>query len=229
MTRFLSMFAFIALLAGPVLAQEAEKPAAAQPSPGIPAIVEVEVLLAEWTVADNEKSDLSGDAQDVAQRIAALEERGKLTVSQRMRITTVSDNESMVQVGEQRPRVVGVSAGGWGGRGGAAGAAGAGGGAGLVSSINYHNVGTLLRVKPSVRAENTILMEVTLERTDVATHPNSPVLAEPPMGEKIRAESTTTIQLQSTLRLVPDKTVVLAGHAANNERQIVLVTAKITK
>ena len=240
MTRFFWAFALLVSLVGNLSAQvNPAGPGSLPPASGgggglegapkpksteVPPVVEIELIQAEWSSPGTDSAaDLSGEADKVAQLVATLEKQGKLSVVQRFRLTTVDEQAASAQLGENRPQVTGVStAGGRGGFGGAANP-------GMMSSISYRSIGTMLRVTPSVRGGDTVVLDVQFEHSGVATPPNAPVLAEPPMGDKIRAESTTTLQLHSALRIANGQTAVLAGHTANDQRQFVLVTVKVKK
>ena len=241
MTRFFWAFALLVSLVGNLSAQGPVNPAGSgsigpggggglegAPKPKsheVPPVVEIELVQAEWSSPGTDSAaDLSGEADKVAQLVATLEKQGKLSVVQRFRLTTVDEQVASAQLGENRPQVTGVST--VGGRGGGFGGAA---NPGMMSSISYRSIGTMLRVTPSVRGGDTVVLDVQFEHSGVATPPNAPVLAEPPMGDKIRAESTTTLMLHSALRIANGQTAVLAGHTANDQRQFVLVTVKVKK
>jgi type II secretory pathway component GspD/PulD (secretin) len=186
----------------------------ARPSEKKVSVIEVEVTLAEWLSGGNEAAaSLSGDTAEIAERVAALEKQGKLSIVQRFRLTTVDGQSAVAQQGENRPRVTSVAMTSRGGP---------------QNSLQYQQIGSLVSVDPTV-TDDSILLKLTVERSGIVTRPDAAILAEPPMGDKIRAESTTTLRLQSTLQLTSGQTRLLAGISGNDERTAVLISAKILK
>jgi type II secretory pathway component GspD/PulD (secretin) len=227
MLRALLVSAVLLLAPALALGQEGSEKAesAAQK---VPALVEIDILLAEWTVSGDAAkafaSELSGPAAKVGEHIAALQKEGKLAVSRRFRMTAIDGIKSVAQVGEQRPMVTGFSGGG----GGGGGFGGRGGGGGM-ASISYQNVGTIVHVKPYVHAGDIVVLEISIERSDMSPRPNAPTLGDNPAGEKVRAESLTTLRLETSARAKSDETILLGGVAGNGDRQAVFVTVKVTK
>jgi hypothetical protein len=219
----LSIVVLIGLSAA-ALAQENVRPPKTGDS--IPIQVEVDLLLAEWTDAPAEAStaDLSGPSEKVAERVAALEKAGKLTISQRFRLTTVEGVNATAQVGESKPTVTGVARGNFGGARGGGGAEGF-----TTSSISYRSIGTVVMVNPDVFSGDVVVLAMTIERSGTAQRESSPAVGESPSGEKIKAESNTTMQLRTSARLASGSTNLLAGIADGNERQVVLVTVKVVR
>jgi type II secretory pathway component GspD/PulD (secretin) len=201
--------------------------------------VEIEVVLAEWrsgaAAPEETGGDLSGPTDKIVERVKALEKAGKLAVNKRFRLTTVDNQKAMAQVGAQVPRVTGVTrVGGFGGRrgggegfGGEGGTGGLGGG-GFASSISYNNVGTLVSVQPRVVGES-VVMEIKISSSDVATRPDGPVLGANPAGEPIRADHQNTLTIETIGRIASGNTILLGGIAGNDDRQVVLVSAKVVK
>src|SRR5688572_20979533 len=97
-------------------AKDAEQ---APPSSTWPAIIEIELLLAEWATVPPEAgketpNELSGSSDEVAQRVAALEKARKLTVLERFRLTTLEGSKAYMQWGESVPVTRGVTIGNFG-------------------------------------------------------------------------------------------------------------------
>jgi type II secretory pathway component GspD/PulD (secretin) len=200
--------------------------------------VEIEVVLAEWQSkpsGDSARSEesppaeaandvnLTGPTEVIIERVKALEKAGKLAVMKRFRMTTVDGVMAESQIGEQRPMVASVARGGRGGFGGA--------GAGVnVSSINYVSLGTRVSVEPRViRAGETAVLKIAISHSGSSTRSDAPVLGEDNDGGKIRAESQTTLNLQTSARVANGSTILLGGTAGNDERQVVLVSVKVVR
>jgi type II secretory pathway component GspD/PulD (secretin) len=183
----------------------------------ISAIVETEVVIAEWDAGADKASlaDLSGPAADVAKRVAEMEKQGKLTIVHRLRLATVDGQAALIQLGERRPRITASNA--------------FGGGRGMTNSVSFENVGTMVNIIPHVHGEDAVTMKLTVEKSGPRLRADSPVIADSPVGEKVRAESIGTLSIQTVVRLASDKTAVVAGLTNADERYLVLVTAKVTK
>lgn len=182
------------------------------------AIVDVEILVAEWNAPGDDAPapvDLSGATVDVAKRVAGLEKQEKLSVIHRMRLTSVDGQTGMLQLGERRPRVTAV--------------AGFGGGRGPSSSVNFESVGTMVSLTPHVHANDSVTMTLNIEKSGPRMRADSPVIGDSPMGEKVRVESTATLTIQTVVRLASGQTAVVAGMSGGEEQYVVLVAAKVTR
>jgi type II secretory pathway component GspD/PulD (secretin) len=183
----------------------------------ISAIVDAEVVIAEWDAGADKSgvADLTGPAAEVAKRLAEMEKQGQLNVVHRMRLATVDGQTALAQLGERRPRVTGSTA--------------FGGGRGMANSVSFESVGTLVNILPHVQGDDAVTMKLIVEKSGPRLRADSPVIADAPGGEKVRAESTGTLTLQTVVRLASGKTAVVAGLTNADERYLVLVTAKVTK
>lgn len=183
----------------------------------ISAIVDAEVVIAEWNAgADREGlANLAGPAADVAKRLAEMEKQGQLNVVHRMRLATVDGQTAIVQLGERRPRITGSNA--------------FGGGRGMANSVSFESVGTMVNIIPHVHGEDAVTMKLAVEKSGPRLRADSPIIADAPGGEKVRAESTGTLTIQTVVRLSSGKTAVVAGLTNADERYLVLVTATVTK
>lgn len=194
-----------------------------------PAIIEAEIVIAEWSEsADSSKTsaaDLSGDSGNVTKRVADLEKQGQLAILHRVRLTTVDGQPGFVQLGERRPRVTGSQFFGAGGRGGAGGS----GGGGFANSVSFESIGTLISVTPYVHTEGSVTLTLNIEKSGPRLRADSPVLSESPAGEKIRAESTGTLTIQTVMRVANGQTAVVAGLTGKENQYLVLASAKTTK
>jgi type II secretory pathway component GspD/PulD (secretin) len=192
-----------------------------------PQVIEVDILIADWaTGEEGEKSevDLFGPTDQVVAKVQALEKAGKITVSRRIRMSTMAGLPAMVQLGERRPQVTGVATIAGGGFGGGRGGAG-----GTQTSLQMTNVGTLARITTQPYEDGKLVVELQLERSEVDRHQAGPVLSEGADGQKIRAEGVNTMQLQTTVALASGQTVIVSGTASDTVREIVLLSAKLVE
>lgn len=207
----------------------AVKPPDREPAKSPPQVVEIDILIADWaTIGDDkqDKVDLFGPTEQVVAKVQSLEKAGKISVSRRIRLTTVAGQSAHVQLGERRPQVTGVSAVGGGGFGGGRG----GGGAGAVqTSVQFTNVGTLARLTTQAYDDGKLLVEIQLERSEIDRRHEGPVLSEGSDGQKIRAEGVGTLQLQTTVALTSGETVVVSGTSSERAQEVVLLSAKLVE
>lgn len=171
-----------------------------QAKPG--SAIDVEVRLIEWKAAD---ADLA-PSDVTAEKIAALEKSGKLSLVKRLQVTTCENIRTSLQVGERRARVVASTA-----RAGGV----------VQNQVTYETVGTMLRVTP-VTVGDRIQLELTLEHSAPRARENDPILSEQG-GDKVRAESSGTLQLTTVVSLKDGQTGVIGGVSEQEIRQALLV------
>ncbi len=176
-------------------------------------MIDVEVVLVEWNQAVNPAESLSGSGKAVAERIAALEKAGKLTVNKRFRMTAYENLQSMIQLGERRARVTSMQVAA-GGR--------------TMNQVQFENVGMLLSVQPTIIDEK-IAMQINFEQSAPKKRDDAPVIGENADGEKVRSESMGTLTVQTTVSLKSGDTVVVGGVSEGATQQILLVTARVVK
>jgi type II secretory pathway component GspD/PulD (secretin) len=180
----------------------------------MPAMAELELTLAEWTTkpleADSDATEeLLGSSEEVAQRLAALEQSRKLTVVERYRLTTVEGAKAILQSRERVPVTVGVTLGR----------------SGTIRNIVDKVVGTQLMLTLAKGTPNTIQMELSFEKSRLVTDPQAPPLAETAQGEKILATSVATLTIQTAVRVARGKTAAVAGHSSDGRHYVLLVSA----
>ena len=196
--------------ASPLLAQGRNLPSFPNEAPKAGAVIELEVTLAEWSDKDGV---LTGEANGSAAltKVNSLEKEGKLTASKRLRLTAFENVISTMQIGERKPRVTGMTR-----------TAG-----GTQSSMVYENVGLLLAVRPAI-IDDKITVNLNFEESAPKKRDDGPVLAEVE-GEKIRAESTGTLTISTTLSLKSGDTVIVSSQVEGGRQTVLLLTAKVVK
>lgn len=168
----------------------------------------IEVVIAEYTTPG--KADpvagLGASDKSAAERLKQLATQGQLGVVTQVQLSSLSEQEASLQVGETVPVATGRTfGGGRGGGAGGAGGGGAGGGFPVVTNYTMVNVGTLIRVTPEIETDGSVLVDLAVERSRLATKPKPEGAAE---GEPTRTVSVTA---KSTVRAPPGQTVLVSG------------------
>jgi type II secretory pathway component GspD/PulD (secretin) len=150
-------------------------------------------------------ADLADGAADEAitpDSLMALEKAGKVQSLSRIRLATIENQRAQFQFGERVPVVTGQTR--FGGRGDPA------------ASIAMENVGTVLEVIPSVEADGSILMQLTLEISRLLPSPpgEAPGEAATPMPPR-----SVTVSSKTTVRLKPGQPAIVAGQQTSGGKE----------
>jgi len=174
----------IAMLASSTRAEE--PPAAGK-------LVTIEAVIADLA-AGSTPEEITPDA------LAALEKAGKVQSLTRIRLPTIENQQAQFQFGERVPVVTGQTR--FGGRGEA------------TASISMEKVGTILEVIPSVEADGSILVQLTLEKSRLVPQPKveAPGEAATPLPPR-----SVTVSSKTTIRLKAGKPAVVAGQQADGK------------
>lgn len=157
-----------------------------------------------------ETAGLSGSRDEVLGRIADLQKRDQLSIENRIEITTIEDQEAMVQIGKQIPVVSGTSITSSRGR---------------TNSYRQIATGTILSVKARTTPDDLIVMEINFEKSDVDYPAASTEDAAATPAEVSTLTHQTTVQFA-------DGHAVLAGTlvgkpVASSGHSYLVVTASI--
>ena len=160
---------------------------------------------------DVDLKGLSGSSDEVQKRIRELERAGRIYVANRMQLTALENQKSMLQVGER----VAVETGSMVSREGS-----------RISNYKDYQVGTIISVQTRVSDDSGITMNFDFEKSEVVP------------GEKsddkkavFVPSSTATLVTQTTVQL-RDGNSVLAGNlvsrsASETEEAYLIVSARI--
>lgn len=186
MRVFTAVFGLLAVVNLACIVRAEEPPAAGR-------LVTIEAVIADLT-AGAAAEGITPDA------LAALEKTGKLQSLTRIRLATIENQRALFQSGERVPVVTGQTR--FGGRGES------------TASISMENAGTILEVIPSVEADGSILVQLTLEK--------SRLLAPPPVEAQGEAAApspprSVTINSKTTVRLKPGQPAIVAGQQAGGK------------
>lgn len=158
-------------------------------------LVRLEILIADLREDDVGKDVLS----DVAAAPKALVERlaggGKLNCLTRVQLVTLDGQEGSLQVGQRVPRIVGSQRTP----------------GGQSNSVTMENVGMRLSVKPRLRDDGMIVLEIQIERSQLGPADEGAVIAKPSEGEPIRVSSTETFTAQTTVSARSGQSVLVGG------------------
>jgi|GEM_PF-6764005 len=178
---------------------------------------EIEVTIAQWTSPGGENRPiepqlkLEGSREEVAAQITELQKAGSITNVHRVRLMAPDKLPATVQVGMEQPLVTGsqVSPRGV-----------------SVNSIQYHSVGTVVRVVPRALQENRIAVDVEVSKSGITTPENAPVLSGNESGRAIKADAKSNLTVRTIACVVSGQTVLVSGSHQPNEGEIVLLSAR---
>ena len=201
-----------------------------RPSP----TVSVQLLVAERHLGDGvERLELSQSGEQLLQKVGLLEREDKLSVLSRLNLTTLDNQEALVQVGERAPVArsssFSSSRGFAPGRGtGQAPRGQAGRSVSRPRTVNYsmENVGTLFRVTPRVSTDGRIVMSLAVEMSRLV-----PSALDAGGEQPIQTSRTVTSTFQSTVTVPNGGTVVLNGVERTlrpeSTQTVILLTAQV--
>lgn len=193
-------------------------PAEAPPKEPAVQLVELELVLAQWSkpvpgenAQDAGDTSLAGEGNDVARQVADLEKTGKLEVLQRLRFTTIVGRKATVNLNLQRPKPVSATMTR----------------EGLVYRTVKETTGTTIHLTSRMIDDKTLLVEVDLQSTKPVSLATDPVVSGTATGDKMRAESMEIASFQTVVRLTDGGTAIVSGVADKTERRVVLLRGKV--
>ena len=140
---------------------------------------------------------LSASSEAVSVLVRALQSANRLQILSRPQITTLDQREASVLIGQQVPRVNGITAGGLG--------------VGQTISTTDIPVGLSLNVLPRVNQDGLILMQVNLINSSVQDADSGIPVGFGPNGEVIRSPIIDSTEAATTVTAYSGQTVVFAG------------------
>jgi type II secretory pathway component GspD/PulD (secretin) len=169
--------------------------------------IRLKALLAELELPEAPQPGAEGTTSeiiqgDIGEVVSKLKERGKLRVLARPELLTTNNQPAFLQLGHRIPRITGTSAS----RGG------------RVNTMQLENVGTILGVTGRVADEDSVALEIDLERSHLEPEEEGPALASDEDGTAIRAAAIQTLTLQTTVSLRSGQTALIGGIVFNSEQ-----------
>jgi hypothetical protein len=183
-----------------------------EPVSSVPHAIAIEVIIVETRAVQDERVvGFSGSSEDVAAHVRELESAGKIDVIDRIRLTTLENQEAMVQFG----RTTSVASGQmFGGRGGPA-----------RTSSQRVSVGMLVSAIGRVEGD-VIVVELQTEKSELERREK-----EPHPDEGVAPRGIETLTSQATVRIDDGKTVLLSGIQSSSGKgsaqRLILVSARI--
>jgi type II secretory pathway component GspD/PulD (secretin) len=170
-----------------------------------------QILMVDGSLADR------GSDNVTAEQILALVKEGKADRVARIQLSTMENQPTSLQFGEQVPVVTGRTS--MRGRDGA-----------FTESLTYMQKGTLVTLTARIEEGGAILANFTLERTEIVdAKPAEEV--DQPGPNSFRGARTVTNQVKNTIRLAPGEPLVVSGRQLSQTEKgtqsWVLVTAKV--
>ncbi len=144
---------------------------------------------------------LSAASTSVNVLIRALQDANRLQILSRPQVMTIDNVEAFVQVGARVPRVRSVNQNTIGG-----------------NSVNTEDVdvGLLMRLQPRTNQDGMILMNVSVERSNVGPEETGIPVGFGPNGEVIRSPLINTTRAQTRVTAFDGQTVAFAGLITKN-------------
>lgn len=158
-------------------------------------------------------------AEISADRVKQLQKEDKLTSWFRVRMASLENCPAYVQLGERVPVATGQAMMGFRSREGNA----------VTTQYSTVNVGTVVKVTARIEDGGTIVVDLDLERSRLANQP-PPARTEGSPRPTFVPSKTETIMTQTTVRLTPGKTAVVAAHRSTAPKPHctwVMVTAEL--
>ena len=183
--------------------------------------VHVEVFLLEPNASGEvgaekglEAAELSGPAADVPGKVRDLQRRGALVGVKRVQLSAIERQDAQVKIGENRPFVTGVVAGG---RVGA-----------TAQSISYREVGTLVDVRPEIGGDGVVNLDLRVEDSRMQTPAGNPVVGPDEKGEPVRAANFVAATFEGRVRVRIGQAILAEGMRSSSktgEGQLLILVA----
>lgn len=191
-------------------------------------LVTIEVDIIEVSPKTERLGRIAADDSAFIAKLRELEKADKLPGLTRLRLSTLGGTKGMTQLGGESPVVTGRTIRG-------RDAPGGGFGGQSPVTIQFRNHGTILQATPRVEAGGAIQVQMDLSRSGLRSETAAPAGTSPdggaPAAEPQIPAGTTTLTMESTLRIKDGQTVVAQGFESLSEKEatqtIVLVTARI--
>jgi type II secretory pathway component GspD/PulD (secretin) len=162
-----------------------------------------------------DEKDLSGPVGDVLARLEALQKKGQVGAITRLQVTGVENQPSRALQGENKPIVSGITQRP----------------TGIVSrSIRYHNVGTNVKMTPSVNQDGSIALDLDVQTARLHAAPDAPEIGKDEKGEPVRMLEAVTATVAAKVSVRPGQAVPVQGvktvSKAGQTQTLVIVTAR---
>lgn len=157
---------------------------------------------------------LTGPAADELAKARRLEPGSELDVVQRIRLSTLENQNAFVQLGERKPVVQGVTQAR----------------TGTAKVTRDVNVGLLVGIVPRVGPDGSVVAQFDFEKSQVAPRPDDIVIGAGDAGEPIQQASIVTSVFKSTVQIARNQAVLVSNVQTTGTRQsqmLLIVTATV--
>lgn len=137
-------------------------------------------------------SGLSGPTEKVMEAIQALQRDGQIAITDRIEVTTLNNQPTLMQIGQRKARVVGETVTRTGQS---------------VKQYQDVNVGTLLSLTGQVSAENHVALNLKFAKSELAANKD---------GDDSAPASVITAQQQTTIKLGDGEARLISGVTTND-------------
>lgn len=171
--------------------------------------IEVLIVGTKGGTRDEHAVQLSGPSDEVAARVRELESKGQIVVIDRIRLTTLENQTTLVQAGRATPVASGRSS--------------SGRDAPAQMSYHHEDLGTLISATARVDGD-AVVVELEVEKSELERNPGKPQADDEfvPLG-------TETFTARVTVRIGSGKTVLASGletrAGTDSSGQLVLASA----
>lgn len=144
-------------------------------------------------------SDRAREQLDAKARDAAIE------LFFQVQVAAVENSPTSLQIGRRLPRVTGTTTSP----------------RGMMNSVTYENFGAMLEAIPRIESDGRILVAIQLESSSPGTEEEGTPLAVTGEGQQVRAGTTETMTLKTTVRAAPGETLVVADQCYHRAGKLV--------
>lgn len=174
------------------------------------AMVQLEVLIAEAPA--NEVKAIKGkpeEAEAKSKELRRIEKPEQMQVLSRVRLTTLDNQEANIRIGRSEPAIHGTTLTQFG----------------QTNSIQYHEVGTIIRVTPRVMPNNTVTMALSVEHSQAGKAEEGVPLSVNKQGETIRAPNIEQLATKTNVSIADGETLFLSAQpqGAKSPREFLIV------
>ncbi len=173
----------------------------------------------------SEALDLSAPGAEVLKKVQDLQRRGLLKKHQFMRLTTLDQQEALVQIGEEKSIVTGGTQVVRGSFGRVDSSGGRGGGIAFAPQTSARQIGTLLRVTPRV-TDGAVLLKLDIEKSELDYEDVDTGVGSDD-DRKLSVPRTVMTTAQTTISVPTGQTVIVGGVQSTDDSRAILVTAQV--
>jgi hypothetical protein len=218
-----------------------------------PRQVAIEILIAEIATKRNEGQKpqpevlkprgLAGPAAEILEKLEALQQKGTLAGLKRITLAATENQRTSVQYAERKPYVTGIMMRSQPGVGGPPESGGErkpfapGGktsrGSVMSQSVQYQNLGTMVRVIPSITSEQLVRLNLEIEDSRAHVPEDGVVLGQDSNAAPVRAAEFINLSLNGTVSVTSGQARVVEGvkttSKSGDKQGLIIVTASIVE